>query len=95
MRRRLLLANSHGSGWSEKTMTFYVNNITGTITDTIAYTAYEGMTWGDWITSEFNVDAFYIYAGGQVRNATGQLYKDKVTVLERNYIIADYHYTAR
>lgn len=89
MRRRLLLANSHGGGWSEKTMTFYVNGI--------AYTAYEGMTWGDWITSEFNIDAFYIYADGRVCNAGDVVLYGMVgsvhrAVTERDYIITDYQY---
>lgn len=85
MRRRLLLANSHGSGWSEKTMTFYV--------DSIAYTAYEGMTWGDWITSEFNVDAFYLDEHEQVRDGEGnEIYDHKKGVLSSDYIIADNNY---
>lgn len=88
MRRRLLLANSQGGGWSEKTLAFYI--------DSIAYTAYEGMTWGDWITSEFNIDAFYIREDGQVWNTEGPIYYGNIVhgklVHERDYIIADYRY---
>ena len=86
MRRRLLLANSHGSGWSEKTMTFYV--------DGIAYTAYEGMTWEDWITSEFNVDAFSLDELGRVWDGTGSEVNTGANkhVVSSDYIIAGYSY---
>ena len=85
MRRRLLLANSHGSGWSEKTITFYI--------DSIAYTAYEGMTWGDWITSEFNVDAFYFDEQGRVRDGEGKgIYDNNKHVLSSDYITAGNNY---
>lgn len=85
MRRRLLLANSHGSGWSEKTITFYVNSV--------AYTAFEGMTWGDWVTSEFNVDAFYLDEYGRVRNTENKsITRDNKAVSGEEYIMADYSY---
>ena len=82
MRRRLLLANSHGSGWSEKTMIFYV--------DRIAYTAYEGMTWGDWIDSKYNVDGFCIYEN-YIMEINEYYYVDNVSP-EMN-IIANTNYT--
>jgi hypothetical protein len=86
MRRRLLLANSHGSGWSEKTMTFYVNSV--------AYTAFEGMTWGDWIASEFNVDAFFLDMYGRVHDDTGKTVttRENKQVVSSDYIMADYNY---
>lgn len=86
MRRRLLLANSHGSGWSEKTITFYVKRV--------AYTAFEGMTWGDWIKSEFNVDAFFLDTYGRVFDGTGKTVttQENKQVVSGDYIMADYNY---
>ena len=40
-------------------------------TPTGEYQAEEGMTWGEWVNSEYNVDGFVINASGYLENGDG------------------------
>ena len=62
MRRRALLAASMqsggGGGWGDLITFKIAADMMGR--NYITYNAYDGMTWYDWIKSEFNVDKYYI-----------------------------------
>jgi hypothetical protein len=64
--------------------------ITFTI-DGTPYQAVDGMTWGEWVGSEYNTGGFYVYlTGNQIWDAFGYVgTKDGVSVLPSDIIIGN------
>ena len=68
-------------------ITFYI--------DDIAYNAFDGYTWSDWIDSTYNTDGFIDQNDGFVwdKNAGSMVLENGIEVDNASYIVAGEHYT--
>ena len=56
----------------------------------IEYTSTEGMTWGEWVNSEYNVDGFYFNShlcspNGVIKGPGGGVIKEFDVIIENYY----------
>ena len=62
----------------------------------IEYTATEGMTWGEWVNSNYNVNSFYMIndemAGNYLRSPNGAVDYDGFLIHGDEVIIENYYY---
>lgn len=72
-------------------ITFTVSNEQGTEVVGI-YQAEEGMTWGQWIDSDYNTDGWYINSANEVMSSTFEFVCVEITVKSVDVIIPDYKY---